>query len=109
MSPARCVMRAAMLRSALLAPSSSAPTGRGSHTCRSGAVKGGSEGTRTPNPRLAKAVLCQLSYAPARRGGAGGRPAPGYRLAQVRGGRRLVPEGALFARGLDALRDIGGG
>src|SRR5262249_46324119 len=25
---------------------------------------GGSEGTRTPNPRLAKAVLCQLSYAP---------------------------------------------
>ena len=25
---------------------------------------GGDEGTRTPNPRLAKAVLCQLSYAP---------------------------------------------
>jgi hypothetical protein len=25
---------------------------------------GGDEGTRTPNPCLAKAVLCQLSYAP---------------------------------------------
>jgi hypothetical protein len=24
----------------------------------------GDEGTRTPNPCLAKAVLCQLSYAP---------------------------------------------
>ena len=27
-------------------------------------VPGGGEGTRTLNPRLAKAVLCQLSYAP---------------------------------------------
>src|SRR5882757_1768308 len=26
---------------------------------------GGDEGNRTPNPRLAKAVLCQLSYVPA--------------------------------------------
>ena len=25
---------------------------------------GGAKGTRTPNPCLAKAVLCQLSYAP---------------------------------------------
>jgi hypothetical protein len=25
---------------------------------------GGDGGTRTPNPRLAKAVLCQLSYVP---------------------------------------------
>ena len=25
---------------------------------------GGDEETRTPNPRLAKAVLCQLSYVP---------------------------------------------
>jgi hypothetical protein len=25
---------------------------------------GGDEGNRTPNPRLAKAVLCQLSYVP---------------------------------------------
>ncbi len=24
----------------------------------------GDEGNRTPNPRLAKAVLCQLSYVP---------------------------------------------
>jgi hypothetical protein len=29
----------------------------GKHGC-------GDEGTRTPNPCLAKAVLCQLSYAP---------------------------------------------
>jgi hypothetical protein len=28
---------------------------------------GGDEGNRTPNPRLAKAVLCQLSYVPAAR------------------------------------------
>ena len=27
-------------------------------------VAGGAEGTRTPNPCLAKAVLCQLSYGP---------------------------------------------
>ena len=27
---------------------------------------GGDEETRTPNPRLAKAVLCQLSYVPER-------------------------------------------
>src|SRR3712207_8897336 len=26
--------------------------------------RGGDEGNRTPNPRLAKAVLCQLSYVP---------------------------------------------
>jgi hypothetical protein len=26
--------------------------------------EGGDGGTRTPNPRLAKAVLCQLSYVP---------------------------------------------
>jgi hypothetical protein len=30
---------------------------QGERTC-------GDEGTRTPNPCLAKAVLCQLSYAP---------------------------------------------
>ena len=30
----------------------------------SGLVFGGDEGNRTPNPRLAKAVLCQLSYVP---------------------------------------------
>ncbi len=30
--------------------------------CRSD--EGGDEGNRTPNPRLAKAVLCQLSYVP---------------------------------------------
>ncbi len=27
-------------------------------------LAGGDEGNRTPNPRLAKAVLCQLSYGP---------------------------------------------
>ena len=27
-------------------------------------MTGGDEGNRTPNPRLAKAVLCQLSYVP---------------------------------------------
>ena len=32
---------------------------------------GGDEGNRTPNPRLAKAVLCQLSYVPLSAGGAG--------------------------------------
>src|SRR4051812_26162492 len=29
-----------------------------------GVSVGGDEGNRTPNPRLAKAVLCQLSYVP---------------------------------------------
>ena len=36
-------------------------------------MSGGAEGTRTPNPRLAKAVLCQLSYGPE----PGGRPLGG--------------------------------
>ena len=27
-------------------------------------ISRGDEGNRTPNPRLAKAVLCQLSYVP---------------------------------------------
>jgi hypothetical protein len=35
------------------------PDGGGSPVQRSG-----DEGNRTPNPRLAKAVLCQLSYVP---------------------------------------------
>src|SRR5690242_4696429 len=80
-------------------------------------VCGGSEGTRTPNPRLAKAVLCQLSYAPALSGPskpptaitAGGvHPVD---LAEVGGGAggRLVPEGALLVGRLDALGDVGGG
>src|SRR5690625_3036576 len=38
---------------------------------RAALVLGGDEGTRTLNPRLAKAVLCQLSYVP---GGGGLRP-----------------------------------
>ena len=45
-------------------------------TGSSNAQIGGSEGTRTPNPRLAKAVLCQLSYAPACRGGRVARRGP---------------------------------
>src|SRR3569833_2245803 len=64
----------------------------------------GSEGTRTPNPRLAKAELCQLSYAPwgATRG-----------LRQLpeigsRTGGGLVPEGTLLVRGLDPLHDVSG-
>ncbi len=33
-------------------------------TSISAGQNGGDEETRTPNPRLAKAVLCQLSYVP---------------------------------------------
>lgn len=45
---------------------------------------GGDEGNRTPNPRLAKAVLCQLSYVPwpsprDRIGGAGDENSPARR------------------------------
>ena len=37
------------------------------HQLRAGRrIRGGDEETRTPNPRLAKAVLCQLSYVPER-------------------------------------------
>src|SRR5262245_27788621 len=37
---------------------------------------GGDEGTRTPDPRDANAVLSQLSYIPTRRSGVGPRAAP---------------------------------
>ena len=33
---------------------------------------GGGEGIRTPDPRVANAVLCQLSYAPDKQIGCGG-------------------------------------
>src|SRR6266511_3899188 len=39
---------------------------------------GGDEGTRTPNPCLAKAVLCQLSYAPGLPVRDTGHPVDGY-------------------------------
>src|SRR4051794_5916126 len=45
----------------------------GEQRYRPSVVRSGDEGNRTPNPRLAKAVLCQLSYVPG--GGAGGRAA----------------------------------
>ena len=35
-------------------------------------VSGGGEGIRTPDPRVANAVLCQLSYAPDKQIGCGG-------------------------------------
>ena len=41
---------------------------------RPGHSAGGDEGNRTPNPRLAKAVLCQLSYVPGRIRGTATRP-----------------------------------
>src|SRR4051794_40645238 len=60
---------------------------------------GGDEGNRTPNPRLAKAVLCQLSYVPVlsedvtRSGSSRGTP------GSVLGG--VVPEVILRTRGAD--------
>jgi hypothetical protein len=46
----------------------------------------GDEGNRTPNPRLAKAVLCQLSYVPER-------PSARLRLGSARVGfRGLTPQ-----------------
>jgi hypothetical protein len=57
---------------------------------------GGDEGNRTPNPCLAKAVLCQLSYVPVGcplvAVGGGGGTAVGADL-----GGCLVPEGFQFA------------
>src|SRR4051794_35663240 len=67
------------------------PRNRRSARCR----WSGDEGNRTPNPRLAKAVLCQLSYVPRSRpeSACGGR-ADGARTA---GG--LVPEVGLLLAG----------
>ena len=45
-----------------------------------GGERSGDEGNRTPNPRLAKAVLCQLSYVPGERG----RAAPPVQAVLVR-------------------------
>ena len=42
------------------------PATRTQITDISAGQNGGDEETRTPNPRLAKAVLCQLSYVPQR-------------------------------------------
>ena len=50
---------------------------------------GGDEGNRTPNPRLAKAVLCQLSYVPVR---AGPYPLGGAARATSVAGGGVVPE-----------------
>ena len=58
---------------------------------------GGDEGNRTPNPRLAKAVLCQLSYVPGRG------PAAQRRGRAVRSGG-LAPEVGL---GLGRARACG--
>ena len=52
----------------LRATTRSSSESAGHKACRGG----GDEGNRTPNPRLAKAVLCQLSYVP------GGREQPGW-------------------------------
>ena len=58
---------------------------------KSGPIRsGGDEGNRTPNPCLAKAVLCQLSYVPLT-SGAGLRSSYG-RLAQSVVAGRLLPE-----------------
>jgi hypothetical protein len=44
----------------------------------------GAKGTRTPDPLLAKQVLFQLSYSPARRRFKGTRLVPTQRAAQLR-------------------------
>src|SRR3954469_10482945 len=73
---------------------------------------GGDEGNRTPNPRLAKAVLCQLSYAP--EGGSAVGSAGRRGADRLRAPGRLVPEvglgfsaGALLHRGQGAGGDCG--
>src|SRR5919112_4737270 len=61
--------------------------------------RSGDEGNRTPNPRLAKAVLCQLSYVP----GVGGEPPGGSA-----GGGRADPLGAAGGLGPEVgLRPAG--
>ena len=80
----------------------------------------GDEENRTLNPRLAKAVLCQLSYVPWRSGSAGearnrhhhppeqarAKPLAARRSGVPGSGGRsaggLVPEGCLRCRGLSA-------
>ena len=49
---------------------------------------GGGEGTRTPDPRVANAVLCQLSYTP-------------DKLAEISDFRSEIPEGWLRGRDLN--------
>jgi hypothetical protein len=55
---------------------------------------GGDEGNRTPNPRLAKAVLCQLSYVPV---SVRTLPARRERRGVASAGGGLVPEVGLLA------------
>ncbi len=64
---------------------------------------GGDEGNRTPNPRLAKAVLCQLSYVPVVE-----------QITRSRGRARsagggLVPQVGVRAGGADLGEDQGAG
>src|SRR6476620_10491435 len=72
---------------------------------------GGDEENRTLNPRLAKAVLCQLSYvpgSPARRRAEGGRTSltGGRGVTGSAGGLgRLVPERGLGGRRLTTTLD----
>ena len=73
----------------------------------------GDEGNRTPNPRLAKAVLCQLSYVPSGPGRGGQRRVQAWvRVVQVCSGGEgggLAPEVGLGAGGaLPAHQDQGG-
>jgi len=51
---------------------------------------GGDEGNRTLNPRLAKAVLCQLSYVPGKRYGNGFLVASRHTSAVGRAARRRL-------------------
>src|SRR3954447_20562828 len=66
---------------------------------------GGDEGNRSPNPRLAKAVLCQLSYVPGAPGG-GSACGRGADRAGAAGG--LVPQVGLGLAG-GTLADRGDG
>jgi hypothetical protein len=64
-----------------------------------GKKESGDEGNRTPNPCLAKAVLCQLSYVPASETSA-------RILAKIGRGCGLVPQRPVVLRGLGPLREV---
>src|SRR5919206_2682612 len=72
----------------------------------------GDEGNRTPNPRLAKAVLCQLSYVPGWEVGPPGGSAGGGRADPLGAAGGLGPEIGLRPAGrapTDGSEGSGGG
>ena len=66
---------------------------------------GGGEGTRTPNPLLAKQVRYQLRHGPATTGPARTRRADGIRESARRRVRGLCPQPVLGLLGLDLALD----